>query len=87
MGGASTARRHQPIKLVKEETEETGKYGDPIGPTLVGIRTEANLLRTRLHVWTLLHASRGKAGEDTRSTAQPRPARPHPAAAPLEFCQ
>lgn len=87
MGGANAPRKHQPIKLEKQESEETSKYGEPVGPVVIGVRTETHQLRTRLHTWTLKRTTMGEAGADGRSAAQPRPARPQPAAVPLEFCQ
>lgn len=86
MGGSTQARKEQPIKLAKEETNDTSKYNEPVGPVVVGVKTNAELLRTRLHKWTLQRISRGTA-EDARPAAPAAAARPHPAVAPLEFCQ
>lgn len=87
MGGSTQPRKEQPIKLAKEETDDTSKYNEPVGPVVVGVKTNAELLRTRLHKWTLQRTSRGTAGEDARPAAPAAAARPHPAVAPLEFCQ
>lgn len=87
MGGSTQPRKDQPIKLAKEETDDTSKYNEPVGPVVVGIKTSAEQLRTRVHTWTLQRISRGTAGEDARPAAQAAAARPHLAVAPLEFCQ
>lgn len=87
MGGATAPRKHLPIKLEKQDSEETSKYGEPVGPVVTGVRTDTHYLQTRLHTWTLKRATKGAAGAGGGCAAQPRPARPLPAAAPLEFCQ
>ena len=63
MGGATTNRKDNPIKLMKIDSKERGKYGDPIGKKICGIETETIQLPTRLHQWHIL-----KIAVDTETT-------------------
>ncbi len=87
MGGVDTPRKYLPIKLAKVESDEAGKYDDPIDPTGVGVKTPIITLLTRLHTWTLQHVTKGTAGEVARNAALAAPVRPPSAVASLEFCQ
>lgn len=51
MGGATTNRKDNPIKLMKIDSKELGKYGDPIGKKICGVETDTIQLPTRLHQW------------------------------------
>lgn len=88
MGGTATPRNEQPLKLAKEETNETGKYGDPLGPTVIGVSVPGIVLLTRIHTWSLQRAPKGKAGGGRTERGAAAPRAPAPADfAPLEFCQ
>lgn len=39
LGGATPKRSALPVKLAKEESEETGKYGDPVGKKIIGVES------------------------------------------------
>lgn len=54
MGGATPKRKELPITLAKVESEETGRYGDPIGKKIIGVQTESTLLQTRTRQWHFL---------------------------------
>lgn len=49
MGGATANRKDNPIKLMKIDSKERGKYGDPIGKKICGVETGTIQLSTRLH--------------------------------------
>ncbi|MBX3616721.1 replication endonuclease [Nitrosomonas sp.] len=51
MGGVTTKRKDNPIKLMKIDSKERGKYGDPIGKKICGVETDTVQLLTRLHQW------------------------------------
>lgn len=53
MGGAISNRKDNPIKLMKIESKELGKYGDPIGQRICGVETDSIQLSTRLHQWCI----------------------------------
>lgn len=57
MGGASAKRKDNPIRLMKEESTELGKYGDPIGLKICGVETDSIQLPTRLHQWRIERCS------------------------------
>jgi hypothetical protein len=40
MGGVTSKRKDNPIKLMKIESKELGKYGDPIGQKICGVETD-----------------------------------------------
>lgn len=73
--------------LAKEESDDTGKYQEPVGPATVGVKTECMTLFTRPHTWTFHQVRKGTAGKGARSAALAAPARPRPALPSLEFCQ
>ncbi|MBX9895878.1 MAG: replication endonuclease [Nitrosomonas sp.] len=51
MGGTTANRKDNPIKLMKIDSKELGKYGDPIGKKICGVETDTIQLLTRLHQW------------------------------------
>ncbi|MCW5608914.1 MAG: replication endonuclease [Nitrosomonas sp.] len=51
MGGATANRKDNPIKLMKIDSKERGKYGDPIGKKICGVEAGTIQLLTRLHQW------------------------------------
>ncbi|MBZ0105942.1 MAG: replication endonuclease [Sulfuricella denitrificans] len=101
LGGPAPKRKDVPIQLAKEEQHETGKYGDPMGKKIIGVKTEEFTLKTRIHTWRILLISSNGVHvviDTTIEAAQqeapaPRaPAGAHGADAfaakpPLEFCQ
>ncbi len=63
MGGVTAKRKDIPIKLMKVESKELGKYGDPIGQRVCGVQTDTIQLPTRLHQWRI-----EKCSDDSQST-------------------
>ncbi|MDZ7655849.1 MAG: replication endonuclease [Sulfurimicrobium sp.] len=57
LGGPTPKRKDIPIQLAKEEQNDTGKYGDPKGKKIIGVKTEAFTLKTRIHTWRILLVS------------------------------
>ena len=55
MGGTTAKRKDQPIRLAKEISEELGKYGEPIGEKICGVKTNVIVLTTRLHQWHIVN--------------------------------
>lgn len=53
MGGTHVKRDNLPIKLMKEECAELGKYGDPKSKRICGLQANSILFPTRLHQWTI----------------------------------
>lgn len=53
MGGVTSKRKDSPIKLMKIDSKERGKYGDPIGKKICGVETDSIQLTTRLHSWQI----------------------------------
>ncbi len=53
MGGVTSKRKDNSIKLMKIEFKELGKYGDPIGQKICGVKTDSIQLPTRLHQWRI----------------------------------
>ena len=53
MGGTTTQRKDNPIKLMKIDSQERGKYGDPIGKKICGVETDSIQLPTRSHQWRI----------------------------------
>lgn len=53
LGGAAPLRKDLPIQLDKKESEEPGKYGDPIGKQIIGIIANTTKLKTRVHQWSM----------------------------------
>lgn len=52
-GGAAPLRKDFPIQLDKKESEEPGKYGDPIGKQIIGVVSNAIRLKTRIRQWSI----------------------------------
>lgn len=100
MGGAAPKRKDLPIQLAKQETDETGRYGDPVGKKIIGVEADSIILPTRIHQWRIMTiqefqpdkalenpegAERWHARTDARNGAHRADV---PAAKPpLEFCQ
>ena len=57
MGGTTAKRKDNPIRLMKKESTEPGKYGDPIGQKICGVKTDTIELPTRLHQWRIERCS------------------------------
>jgi hypothetical protein len=53
MGGTTAKRKGTPIRLMKIDSIELGKYGDPIGKKICGVETDNIQLPTRLHQWLI----------------------------------
>ena len=70
MGGATAKRKDHPIKLAKENIEELGKYGEPIGDKICGVQADSIMLSTRLHQWHI-----EKQNRSSGSTQSARPER------------
>lgn len=89
MGGTYAKRTEHPIKLAKENIEELGKYGEPIGEKVCGVQTDGVTLQTRLHQW---HIEKLKSSSGSLQSARPERAQARPAGricgeAALEFCK
>ena len=50
MGDVASKQNDNSIKLMKIESKELGKYGDPIGQKISGVQTDTIQLMTRLHI-------------------------------------
>jgi Bacteriophage replication gene A protein (GPA) len=53
MGGVNAKRQDHPVKLIKEDSNELGKYGDPIKQRTCGVMTEDMKLYTRCLRWKI----------------------------------
>lgn len=71
MGGTTAKRKDNPISLLKIDSQEPGKYGDPIGKKICGVQTDSIQLPTRLHQWQIQ-----KITVDTEPTEQQAAKRP-----------
>ena len=90
MGGATTKRKDNPIKLMKIESKELGKYGDPIGQKICGVQADSIQLLTRLHQWRIERCAVNTEQAERRSAKPPEWERQRPrgricGAAALEF--
>ena len=72
MGGVTSKRKDNPIKLMKIDSTERGKYGDPIGQKICGVETDTIQLPTRLHQWQIQ-----KITVDTEQIERQSPKRPN----------
>lgn len=54
MGGTTPKRKELPIQLAKIESDEKGRYGDPIGNKTIGVQSGDIILKTRIHVWRFM---------------------------------
>lgn len=71
MGGATTNRKDIPIKLMKIDSKERGKYGDPIGKKICGVETDTIQLPTRLHQWQIQKITVDTESTERRSAKRP----------------
>jgi len=71
MGGATTNRKNNPIKLMKIDSKERGKYGDPIGQKICGVQTDSIQLPTRLHQWRIERCAVNTEQPERRSAMRP----------------
>ena len=71
MGGTTAKRKDNPIKLMKMESKELGKYGDPIGQKICGVKTESIQLPTRLHQWRIERCAVNTEQAERRSAKRP----------------
>lgn len=53
MGGVNAKRQDHPVKLIKEDSNELGKYGDPIKQRICGVMTDDLKLYTRCLRWKI----------------------------------
>lgn len=53
MGGAKCTRADYPVDLDKKEITTLGRYGEPLGERVVGIKAGNVQLPTRIHTWTI----------------------------------
>jgi len=84
MGGTTARRKDIPIKLMKIDSKERGKYGDPIGQKICGVETDTIQLPTRLHQW---HIERCAVNvEVTEKMSAKRSRRRFCGVAALELC-
>lgn len=97
MGGTTPKRNELPIQLAKIESDEKGRYGDPIGNKTIGVQSGDIILKTRIHVWRFMILPKQNRtplnrqsifGAAAAGIADAANAAPQPRdAAPLEFCQ
>lgn len=97
MGGTTPKRKELPIQLAKIESDDKGRYGDPIGNKTIGVQSGDIILKTRIHVWRFMilpkqspcqfnrQSTHGAAIAGIAGAAQPHTQFRN--AAPLEFCQ
>lgn len=71
MGGVTSKRKDNPIKLMKIESKELGKYGDPIGQKICGVETDSFQLLTRLHQWQIQKITVDTEPAERRSAKRP----------------
>ena len=53
MGGPCAIRKNLPIQLAKIESDDIGKYGDPMGKKTIGLIAGSITLPTRIHQWSI----------------------------------
>ena len=99
LGGATPKRSALPVKLAKEDSEETGKYGDPVGKKIIGVEADSIILQTRIHHWIIFNIPQNRlqenglpqTGGEARSVRTERRAAAYAGRirgeAALEFCQ
>jgi len=58
MGGPTSPRISQPIKIQYAWSDKPGKYGEPIGDQIIGLQTNKTEIYTRKHAWTITHVPR-----------------------------
>jgi hypothetical protein len=63
--------KNNPIKLLKVESKELGKYGDPIAQKICGVQTDFIQLSTRLHQWHIERCAINTEQTERRSAKRP----------------
>lgn len=53
MGGVLIPRKLRPIRLTRVWSDKPGRYDEPIGYQIIGVETDNDSVRTRVHVWTI----------------------------------
>lgn len=53
LGGPAPMRKDLPIQLAKVESQDIGKYGDPMGKKTIGLTANSITLPTRIHQWSI----------------------------------
>lgn len=53
LGGPAPMRKNLPIQLAKIESQDIGKYGDPMGKKTIGLVANSITLPTRIHQWSI----------------------------------
>jgi hypothetical protein len=86
MGGVTSKRKDNPIKLMKIDSKERGKYGDPIGKKICGVETDTVQLLTRLHQWHIERCAVNMEVTEEMSAKRPRRRFCGVAALEFEFC-
>lgn len=91
MGGATTNRKDNPIRLLKIDSQQPGKYGDPIGKKICGVETDTIQLPTRVHQWQIQKITADTESTERQGRKAPEWERQRPRgricdAAALEFC-
>lgn len=71
MGGATTNRKDNPIRLLKIDSQQPGKYGDPTGKKICGVETDTIQLPTRLHQWLIQKIPVNTESIERRSAKRP----------------
>jgi len=71
MGGTTAKRKDNPIKLMKIDSKERGKYGDPIGKKICGVETDTAQLPTRFHQWHIERCAVNPELIERRSAKRP----------------
>lgn len=67
MGGPKCTRADYLIELDKKVIATLGRYGEPLGKRVVGVKSGNVPLLTCVHTWTI------KFGTDDKNCARPRP--------------
>ncbi len=71
MGGTTAKRKDNPISLLKIDSQQPGKYGDPIGKKICGVETDTIQLPTRLHQWLIQKIPVDPESTERRSAKRP----------------
>lgn len=70
LGGATPKRNALPVKLTKVESDQTGKYGDPIGEKIIGVEAGSIVIQTRIHQWKVISIDEARSVlTDARASA------------------
>lgn len=72
MGGTTAKRKDNPIKLMKIDSKERGKYGDPIGQKICGVETDSFQLLTHLHQWHIKRCAVNAEVTEKNSAKRPQ---------------